>query len=81
MVAQSRAQPQPDALTAMHDEFFALTKILNVPLLSEEWAVRRVLRYGPDAVVEGPESVRGSVRARLEVLATVAILPSPHQAP
>ena len=26
---------------------------MDVPVLSEEWAVRRVLRYGPDAVVDG----------------------------
>ena len=41
---------------------------MDVPVFDEAWAVRRVLRYGPDAVVESPESVRALVRAQLETL-------------
>lgn len=42
---------------------------MDIPVLSDAWAVRRVLRYGPDAVVEGPESIRALVRAHLKILA------------
>jgi proteasome accessory factor C len=41
---------------------------MNVPVFDDAWAVRRVLRYGPDAVVESPESVRARLRAELEAL-------------
>lgn len=44
------------------------TLIIDVPLLDESWAVRRVLRYGPDAVVESPDSLRARIRAQLELL-------------
>lgn len=43
--------------------------VMDVPVLSEAWAVRRVLRYGPDAVVEAPESIRELMRERLKLLA------------
>jgi proteasome accessory factor C len=43
--------------------------VMDVPVLSEAWAVRRVLRYGPDAVVEAPESIRELMRERLRLLA------------
>jgi predicted DNA-binding transcriptional regulator YafY len=41
---------------------------LDVPVFDEAWAVRRVLRYGPDAVVESPESLRELMRAQLAIL-------------
>jgi predicted DNA-binding transcriptional regulator YafY len=41
---------------------------MDVPLLDEAWAVRRVLRYGPEAVVEAPESVRVLLREQLAKL-------------
>lgn len=50
-------------VAADHDESVAL----DIPVLDEDWAVRRVLRYGPDAVVESPESIRALVRARLQL--------------
>ncbi len=43
--------------------------VMDVPVLSEAWAVRRVLRYGPDAVVEAPESIRELMREQLKLLA------------
>lgn len=42
---------------------------VTYPLLDVEWAVRHVLRYGPDAVVVSPTSVREAVVARLAALA------------
>lgn len=44
--------------------------VMDVPLLDEDWALRRVLRYGPDAVVEQPEQVRTLVMERLRGLAS-----------
>lgn len=45
--------------------------VVNHPLLDDEWAVRHVLQYGPNAVVLAPQRVRELVRARLsELLAT-----------
>lgn len=41
---------------------------MDVPVLDEAWAVRRVLRYGPDAVVEAPPHLRARLRAQLEKL-------------
>lgn len=41
---------------------------MNVPVFDEAWAVRRVLRYGPDATVESPESLRASIKAQLEAM-------------
>ena len=38
------------------------------PLADEEWAVRHVLQYGPDAEVIAPEQVRERIRARLAAL-------------
>lgn len=55
---RERVAEEPDGSVAM-----------DIPVLSEAWAVRRVLRYGPDAVVEAPESMRVLVRAHLERLA------------
>lgn len=42
--------------------------VIELPLLDDGWAVRRVLRYGPDAVVESPERVRDLLRERLSQL-------------
>jgi predicted DNA-binding transcriptional regulator YafY len=39
---------------------------MDVPVLDEAWAVRRVLRYGPDAVVESPERIRELMRVQLQ---------------
>lgn len=35
--------------------------------ITEDWAVRHVLRYGPDAEILGPPSLRDAVRQRLAV--------------
>lgn len=40
---------------------------MDVPVLDEAWAVRRVLRYGPDAIVESPESIRALMREQLRL--------------
>jgi predicted DNA-binding transcriptional regulator YafY len=45
---------------------------IDTPVLDEAWAVRRVLRYGPDALVESPESIRRLVVAQLRLLTTDA---------
>lgn len=42
---------------------------LEHPLADEEWAVRHVLQYGPDAEVISPDSVRRAVTERLRALA------------
>jgi proteasome accessory factor C len=42
--------------------------VVTYPLLDDDWAVRHVLGYGPDAEVVEPERVRGLVRERLEGL-------------
>jgi predicted DNA-binding transcriptional regulator YafY len=42
---------------------------LDHPLADEQWAVRHVLQYGPDAEVLAPESVRVALRERLAALA------------
>ncbi len=42
--------------------------VVEHPLLDDDWAVRHVLQYGPDAVVMSPERVRVAVRARLEAM-------------
>ncbi len=45
--------------------------LVNHPLLDDEWAVRHVLQYGPDAEVLAPQRVRDMVRERLAgILAT-----------
>lgn len=41
---------------------------MDIPVLDESWAVRRVLRYGPDAVVESPARIRELVRSQLQSL-------------
>lgn len=41
---------------------------MELPLLDDAWGVRRVLRYGPDVVVEAPERIRELLRARLTAL-------------
>ncbi len=41
---------------------------MDVPVFDEAWAVRRVLRYGPEAVVESPESMRMLLREHLAKL-------------
>ena len=38
------------------------------PLLDDEWAVRHVLQYGPDAVIVEPERIRKLVRERLALV-------------
>jgi proteasome accessory factor C len=38
---------------------------LTHPLADEDWAVRHVLQYGPDAEVISPESVRDALRQRI----------------
>lgn len=38
------------------------------PLVDAGWAIRNVLRYGPDAEVLGPEEVRAQLRRRLEAM-------------
>jgi len=40
--------------------------IVEHPLLDDEWAVRHVLQYGPDAEVVEPGRIRELLRARLE---------------
>lgn len=40
------------------------------PLADEEWAVRHVLQYGPDAEVLAPAAVRDRIRARLAAILT-----------
>lgn len=51
---RERAEPDADgSLTLAH------------PLADEEWAVRHVLQYGPDAEVLDPPAVRAQVRERL----------------
>lgn len=42
--------------------------IVNHPLLDDEWAVRHVLQYGPDALVLEPARVRALVRNRLRLM-------------
>jgi predicted DNA-binding transcriptional regulator YafY len=42
--------------------------VMHVPVLDEAWAVRRVLRYGPDAVVESPARMRERIRLQLQSL-------------
>jgi proteasome accessory factor C len=54
---RERVTEQPDGSVTM-----------DIPVLDEAWAVRRVLRYGPDVEVEEPESIRALIRARLEAL-------------
>ena len=49
---------------------FAVTRVdgavtVEYPLGDEDWAVRHVLQYGPDAEVVAPDSVRESVQDRL----------------
>lgn len=39
--------------------------VVHHPLLDDEWAVRHVLQYGPDAVVLRPERIREVIRERL----------------
>jgi proteasome accessory factor C len=39
--------------------------VREYPLADDEWAVRHVLQYGPDAIVLSPERVRDAVRQRL----------------
>lgn len=44
--------------------------VVERPLLDDDWAVRHVLQYGPEAEVLAPERVRVAVVARLrQVLA------------
>ena len=38
---------------------------VTYPLADDDWAVRHVLRYGPDAIVVGPDRVRQRVRTAL----------------
>ena len=40
------------------------------PLADEEWAIRHVLQYGPDAEILEPEEMRARIVARLEAIAT-----------
>ena len=40
--------------------------VVEHPLLDDEWAVRHVLQYGPDAEVVEPVRIRELIRARLE---------------
>jgi proteasome accessory factor C len=42
--------------------------IVDHPLLDDEWAVRHVLQYGPDAVVLEPARVRALVAERLAAI-------------
>ena len=42
--------------------------MLRHPLADEDWAVRHVLQYGPDAEVVSPDSVREAVKRRLEAM-------------
>ena len=42
--------------------------IVDHPLLDDDWAVRHVLQYGPDAEVLEPPRVREMVRERLELV-------------
>ena len=51
--------------------------VVRYPLADREWAVRHVLQYGPDAVVEEPVEVREAVRGRVERLLFRA-LPAGH---
>ena len=41
---------------------------IDHPLADEDWAVRHVLQYGPDAEVLSPESVRAEIVRRLEAM-------------
>jgi proteasome accessory factor C len=43
---------------------------LEHPLADEDWAVRHVLQYGPEAVVLAPSTVREKIRARLASILT-----------
>lgn len=43
--------------------------VREYPLADDEWAVRHVLQYGPDAEVLGPPRIREAVRTRLRQLA------------
>jgi predicted DNA-binding transcriptional regulator YafY len=40
--------------------------VLDHPLADQDWAVRHVLQYGPEAEVLEPAEVRQAVVARLE---------------
>lgn len=40
------------------------------PLADEEWAIRHVLQYGPDAEILAPDTVRAKIVARLEAIAS-----------
>lgn len=41
---------------------------VEVTSFQEEWAIRHVLRYGPDAVIESPPALRESVASRLRAM-------------
>ncbi len=43
--------------------------VVRYPLADREWAVRHVLQYGPDAVVEEPVEVQEAVRGRVAGIA------------
>lgn len=43
--------------------------VVRHPLLDDDWAVRHVLQYGPEAVVVEPARIRDEVRARLRAIA------------
>lgn len=42
--------------------------VVRHPLLDDDWAVRHVLQYGPDAVVMEPARIRDVMRARLRAM-------------
>jgi predicted DNA-binding transcriptional regulator YafY len=45
---------------------------IDHPLADEDWAVRHVLQYGPEAEVLSPPRARAAVRAKLRQLAAQA---------
>ncbi len=47
---------------------------VTMEAIQEDWAVRHVLRYGPDAEVIAPESVRAAVRTTLHAMRQDAML-------
>lgn len=44
--------------------------VRRMPLADREWAIRHVLQYGPDAVIESPLELRDEVRERLRRMLT-----------
>jgi len=47
------------------------TVVADYPVYDSQWAVRRVLRWAPEAVIESPEGIREMAREALERIAAI----------